>query len=140
MELQQLPPTVQQEQISKQNTTKKFFDEIDKEASRLLEEQRKKTVEKNKEDLNLFLAGKYNEMESKITEFLINKTSQTNQKIKELEENNSRLSQKIELLFTQNKNQQICQNNRLSLISFCTALGLSLNFILLAYLWHYTHK
>ena len=53
MLIQQQPPTVKQKQIIKQDTTKKLFDEIDQEASRLIEEQRKKNVQKTKEELTI---------------------------------------------------------------------------------------
>ena len=121
MLIQQQPPTVKQKQIIKQDTTKKLFDEIDQEASRLIEEQRKKNVQK------------HNEMEKRLGEYCKKIIDTKNQEINEIKRS-------IEDLFTQNKNQHISQNNRLSFISICTALGLSLNFIFFAYLWYHTHR
>ena len=142
LEVQQTPQSPRTFQVSQQPLQPKNIDygesfrTLDKLADELREKQKQNIKTQNTEIIDACLNKHREEViaifNRKITTRLV-----------PLQKENSELKEEIKTLSEHHKTSIATANRHVKAIGFgflCTALGLSINFIMLAYLWYYTHK
>jgi hypothetical protein len=138
MELQ--PPQSPLSTIISQEPKDKKFNETLLDISKKISDADDKKIQSNKELKELLLVVN-TKLDDASNPLIINVSALKN--IEELQQQNTQLLQRITTL-SNNHQCFITTNNQdrkwFGLVGICTALGLSINFIMFAYLWYYTHK